>query len=119
MTFAESAVAVLSKYATFTGRSRRPEFWWWFLLLLVYAVLFAALALLIGSGTVGEVLVVAYSISMLAILVPSVAVVVRRLHDSGKSAWWLLLYLIPAVGGLLVLALMALPSTAGPNKYGP
>lgn len=106
MDFTEAVKACFQKYATFSGRSGRPEFWWFFL--------FQVLVYLVTAG-ISEVL---YYVAALALLLPSLAVGARRLHDTGKSGWFLLLLFIPILGFLLLLYWFAQP-TAGPNEYGP
>ena len=98
----------LKKYAQFKGRSRRSEFWW-----------FAAVNALVSAVLVvvepGGVLAAVYT---LAVLTPGSAVQVRRLHDTGRSAWWLMLMVVPLIGGLVLLTLALQDSQAGSNRYG-
>jgi uncharacterized membrane protein YhaH (DUF805 family) len=105
---------VLRKYALFTGRSRRSEYWYFTLFnLLVFAVLWfvdAALRKVIGFGMLGML----YS---LAVMLPSIGVAIRRLHDTDRSGWWMLLALVPLVG-LVLIAFLAEDSNAGTNRYG-
>lgn len=117
--------AVLSKYATFTGRASRPEYWWWalsvFILLLVVGLLDAFLvAPLLGFGAgdenAGQPLSVIVS---LAILIPNIAVGVRRLHDTGRTGWWLLISFVPIIGFLVLLYFFVQPSEEGDNEHGP
>ena len=113
--------AVLQNYANFSGRAARPEYWWFTLANLIIVVAAFVLAFVMIS-VIGEVgfgigfgLIIIYGI---AILIPSYAVTVRRLHDIDKSAWWLLLGLIPYIGGIILLIFMALKTHPHPNKYG-
>jgi uncharacterized membrane protein YhaH (DUF805 family) len=117
MGFAEAVSSVLSNYATFSGRARRSEFWYWLLAVMVIGLAFALLAALLGSGIFGTILDFGYLIFSLVIIVPSIAVAMRRLHDSGKTGWFLLLALIPIVN-LIPLVFCALPSDEGSNQYG-
>ena len=113
---------VIENYANFSGRAARPEYWWYALANLIITVgilvLSLALSTMIGGTGFGIMLgvLVIYGI---AVLLPSYAVTVRRLHDIDKSAWWLLIALIPWVGGIILLILMALKTHPHPNKYGP
>ena len=127
MGFNESVKSVFSKYATFSGRASRSEYWYFVLFNVIITIpLFivgAIIGALLGSGEtamvtaflVGYALVGIYS---LAIIIPSIAVAVRRLHDSGKSGWLYLLVLIPYLGGLVIFVFMLLES-APDNQYGP
>lgn len=111
MDFVTSIKTVLSKYADFTGRARRSEFWYWilatFLLGLVLSVLDAAL----GSQVLGNLV-------SLALLVPNLAVGARRLHDTGKSGW-LQLIALTIIGIIPLIVFFAQDSTPGDNKHGP
>ncbi|MFP3715098.1 DUF805 domain-containing protein [Puerhibacterium sp. TATVAM-FAB25] len=129
MSFPESIRTVFSKYATFSGRARRSEYWWWalftYLVSFVLAVVVAAVAMpttdpVTGSPTgAGAVMVGLYALVMLALVLPSLAVAVRRLHDTDKAGWWVLLNAVPFVGPIVVLVLLALEGTPGPNRFGP
>ena len=104
---------VLKKYAVFSGRARRKEYW---LFLLFNIIISIALGLIEGlAGGPG----VLPGIYCLAVLLPGIAVSVRRLHDTNRSGWWLLLGLIPLVGGIVLLVFMAQDSGLGENQYGP
>ncbi len=104
---------VLKKYAVFEGRARRTEYWAFFLVNLLIFFLLSAVGGLLG---IPVVLARLYS---LAVFVPGLAVSVRRLHDTGRSGWYLLIGLIPVIGSLIVLVLMLLDSQPGANAYGP
>ncbi len=114
----------LSKYAEFTGRSRRSEYWYFVLgNLLVYLALAAVgglLGALVGGGEVAMYLMFGLiGLFGLAIFVPSLAVAIRRLHDTGRSGWWYLIVLVPYVGGIVLIVFMCLDSQPGGNKWGP
>jgi uncharacterized membrane protein YhaH (DUF805 family) len=109
----------LRKYATFTGRARRMEYWLFWLFTVVVEIIGSALtggfnpmAMTFGMGFT------IYCLAMLALLVPSIAVGVRRLHDTNRSGWWLLIAFIPIIGALVLLVFLLLPGTVGPNPYG-
>lgn len=103
---------VLSKYAEFNGRARRSEYWYFVLINIVISIVIYLVDAGIGSfGALGII----YS---LGILIPSLAVGVRRLHDTGRSGWYLLLAFIPIIGAIILLVLMAQDSVAGENEYG-
>lgn len=117
--------AVLSKYATFEGRASRSEFWWWvlavFLVLIVTQVIDGALiAPLLGfSAFAPEAGQPLSFLVALGIILPNLAVGVRRLHDTGRSGWWILIGLIPLIGTLILLYFYIQPSEQGDNAYGP
>jgi uncharacterized membrane protein YhaH (DUF805 family) len=109
---------VLKKYAVFSGRARRKEYWMFFLISLLISAVLIAIDSLIGtfSQTGFGLLQGLYS---LAVLIPSIAVTVRRLHDTGRTGWWILIGLIPVVGGIVLIIFMLLDSQPGVNQYGP
>ncbi len=104
---------VLERYATFEGRARRAEFWWFWLANVIVFVVLAVLA-----GAVSNVIWVLYALYGLAMIIPSIAVAVRRLHDTGKTGWLLLLGFVPVVGPIVLLVFYLLDSTPGTNQYG-
>ena len=109
-------IGVLKKYAVFDGRARRTEFWMFFLCNFIIAIIFGILALIPGIGGLFNVLSIIYS---LGILVPSIAVGVRRLHDTGRSGLLYLLALIPLVGIIILIVFWAQEGAAGDNSFGP
>ncbi len=100
------------KYATFAGRAGRKEFWM-FILFNILAYLLAGVL----DGIVGTSGLVA-GLYSLAVLLPALAVTVRRLHDTNRSAWWLLIGLVPLIGGIWMLLLTVLEGTSGANRFG-
>jgi uncharacterized membrane protein YhaH (DUF805 family) len=110
----------LKRYAEFSGRSRRKEYWMFVLGVFIAAIVLSIIEGALGlSGMVGGVYGPLTTIFFLAVLIPSIAVQIRRFHDQDKSGWFLLLALIPFVGGLIVLVFMCLEGTRGPNRFGP
>lgn len=116
----------LKRYADFAGRSRRKEYWMFALLqLIVYGVLgviFGIGAAISNRGEMSALAIIALVVMglvALALIVPNIAVSVRRFHDQGKSGWFYLLALIPYVGGFAVMIFMLLDGMQGPNQYGP
>lgn len=105
MTFQESIQTCLQKFADFNGRASRSEYWWWVLFNLLVS---AAVSLALGPNLASFVSV--------ALILPSIAVAVRRLHDVNRSGWFLLLGLIPLIGGLIILYWMV-QASQGPNQY--
>lgn len=142
MSFIESIKTVLSKYAVFNGRARRSEFWWYYLaVVIVETVLYvaliapglgeytaatleyaaaadpaAAVPVMPGSLATGYLIV---SLVGLALLLPTLGVMVRRLHDTGRSGFWVLLNLIVLVGQIILIVWWASNGTPGPNQHGP
>ncbi len=114
----------LKRYADFQGRSQRQEYWMFVLgVVIVEVILFGLYAVLGGmtgnAGGIALLPMILLVIFGLGIIVPAIAVQVRRFHDQDKSGWFVLLGLIPYVGGLIVLVFMCLPGTPGPNRFGP
>ncbi|AZI38313.1 hypothetical protein NT2_01_06350 [Caenibius tardaugens NBRC 16725] len=110
----------LKRYADFSGRSRRKEYWMFVLGVFIAAIVLSIIEGIVGlSGMVGGVYGPLTTLFLLGILVPSIAVQVRRFHDQDKSGWFVLLALIPFLGGLAVLVFMCLEGTRGPNRFGP
>lgn len=112
-------LTVLKKYAEFGGRARRTEYWMFVLFNLIFAIAAMIIDNVIGTAISGIGYGLFYILYCLAVLVPGLAVAVRRLHDVGKSGWMILIVLIPLVGAIWLLVLMVLDSDAGDNAYGP
>lgn len=124
----------LRKYADFSGRARRKEFWLFALLTFLIEVVFMALISAVGgqnlllgypasadtpmSGPLMAVVLLHFAV-MLALLVPSLAVTFRRLHDTNRKGWWILIGLIPLIGALVLFIFYLLDGTPGPNRFGP
>lgn len=110
----------LGNYATFEGRARRREYWYF---ALVNALIFAAFAIAMSAAASGgrspTTAFAGYGIFALLVLLPSIAVTVRRLHDTGRSGWWFWISLVPVVGGIVLFVFTVLDSTPGNNQYGP
>lgn len=126
----EAVGAVFSKYATFSGRARRAEYWWFFLFsvlaqmalgILDNAMFGRSMMMLVRDGAFAmqanpSPLGGLYS---LAVLLPSLAVTARRLHDTDRSGWWMLIWFIPIVGWILMIFWLATLGDRGPNRFGP
>jgi len=110
---------VLKKYAVFSGRARRKEYWMFVLFNLVIITVLILIDSLMGTFSPQAGLGLLSGLYSLAVLLPSIAVTVRRLHDTGRSGWWILLGLIPIIGGIVLLIFMVLNSEPGANQYGP
>ena len=101
------------KYADFSGRARRMEYWMFYL-----GVSVIGMVLLILSGA-SDAITILVGLFYLGILIPGLAVGVRRMHDTGRSGWWILISVIPFVGWIWFLVLAVLDSEPGENQYGP
>ena len=101
----QAVQSALGNYANFNGRSRRSEYWWFFLIVNISFLVLGILGALV------------LSLLQVVEVVLALAVTVRRLHDTGRSGWWILLGLVP-FGGLVLLVFFVLPGTSGPNQYG-
>lgn len=100
------------KYATFAGRARRKEYWMFVLFNMIAMVICMIIDALLTAG----ILAILYS---LAVIIPSISVCVRRLHDTGRSGGWWWISLVPAIGGIWLLVLMCLEGEPKENQYGP
>ena len=123
MRFAEAIKSFWTKYATFKGRSRRSEYWWIQLFLVLTNLAVAAIDLALMDGDVERFIAnggggIVGLIWILVTIVPALAVLVRRLHDTGKTGWWALIGFVPLIGGIVLLVFTVLDSDAGENKFG-
>jgi uncharacterized membrane protein YhaH (DUF805 family) len=121
MAFGEAVRTCWRKYGDFDGRAARAEFWWWVLFVAVVqtlasVVLGLGLALFQNSGFLQWLLVLIFMVIVLAFILPSIAVSVRRLHDRDLSGWWYLLGFVP-FGSLVLFVWYVLPGTKGPNRF--
>lgn len=105
-------VAVLKKYTVFQGRARRQEYWMFFLVNIIISIVIGIIDGLISDSTF---LGLIYS---LAVFLPSLAVAVRRLHDTDRSGWWVLIGLIPIIGFIVLLVFFAQEGNSEPNRFG-
>lgn len=110
---------VFENYANFSGRARRSEYWYFTLMSAIIAIILAVIdnttGLTFGSASNG----ILGTIYGLAVLLPGLAVAVRRLHDVGKSGWFFFIILIPIIGAIWLLVLFCTDGEQGTNKYGP
>ncbi|ATG48073.1 DUF805 domain-containing protein [Celeribacter ethanolicus] len=128
MTFIDSVKICFQKYVTFSGRARRAEYWWWALFVFLVSIIASIIDLtLFGQTQVSEPgsflrtsdIVIFYPIISLALFLPSISALVRRLHDRDKSGWWYWLVLIPLVGPIVLFIWLVSRGTTGPNRFGP
>ena len=123
MGFGEAVKSFWSHYSKFKGRSRRSEYWWIQLFLVLTNLAVAAIDLVLMNGDVDRFIAnggggIVGLIWILVTIVPALAVLVRRLHDTGKSGWWVLIGFVPLVGGIVLLVFAVLDSDSGENKFG-
>jgi len=104
---------VLRQYSVFTGRARRKEYWMFVLINMIVGAIINVIQSVIGMDP--PYISMLYS---LAVLLPSIAVAVRRLHDTERSGWWLLLSLIPIIGTIVIIVFLCQNGTAGSNRFG-
>jgi uncharacterized membrane protein YhaH (DUF805 family) len=111
MGFADAVRTGLSKYAVFQGRAVRPEYWYFVLFIIIVEIVTYAIDLAIGYP-------ILYTIAVLGLLLPSLGVSVRRLHDTDRSGWWLLISFVPLIGAILLIVWFCTRGTPGPNRFG-
>ena len=109
----------LKKYAVFGGRSRRKEYWYFVLFSLIVSLILSAIDALLGTFSSSTNVGLLGGIYGLAIIIPSIAVSVRRLHDIDRTGWWVLISLVPVIGTIVLLVSAVLDGTPGQNRFGP
>jgi uncharacterized membrane protein YhaH (DUF805 family) len=109
---------VLRQYADFNGRARRKEYWMFILFNMIFGFVAMLLDNLLGIADPVIGYGAIYGLYTLALIIPGIAVAVRRLHDLGKSGWMLLIAFIPLIGAIWLIVLMCTDSNAGENQYG-
>ena len=112
-------LGVLKKYLVFEGRARRKEYWFFVLFNIIIAMILAIIDGTIGTLNPETGVGLLSGIYSLAVLIPTFAVAIRRLHDTDRSGWWLLIGLVPLLGGLVLLVFFVLDGTPGTNQFGP
>ena len=114
MSFYDAVRSALSKYATFSGRASRSEFWFFYLFWLLACGIAGVIDALIINSSFSPLT----TIAVLGLLIPFIAVTIRRLHDIDRSGWWQLLPLVPIVGAIILLIWWCKPGTPGSNRFG-
>lgn len=117
--FVQAVKTCLSKYLTFSGRARRSEYWYFYLFGLIFGLPFNIISTVNPESMMSMATGGIAALIALLLLLPSIAVGVRRLHDVGKSGAWLLIGLIPFIGAIWLLILFLKDSDPQPNQYGP
>jgi uncharacterized membrane protein YhaH (DUF805 family) len=108
----------LRKYAVFEGRARRMEYWMFVLINCLIVVVLSVVDTVVGLFSLGNSVGALTGLYWLVVLVPSVAVTVRRLHDTDRSGWWALLALLPVLGTIVLFVFCVLDGTPGANRFG-
>jgi uncharacterized membrane protein YhaH (DUF805 family) len=111
MNFVDSIKLGFSNYVNFTGRACRSEFWFWFLFVFIVSLVAAIIDMMIGARVTG-------TIFSLAVLLPNIAITVRRLHDTDRSGWWVLLWFVVLIGWIILIIWWCSKGTDGPNRFG-
>lgn len=109
---------VFNNYANFNGRARRSEYWYFTLFSTLLYMVAVGLSMALGGEENPFISFAIVGVVAVALFLPSLAVMIRRLHDTNRSGWWILINFIPYLGGIVLLVFMCLDGTAGPNKYG-
>lgn len=109
---------VLQNYTNFTGRARRKEYWCFVLFNILAVIVLSILDSSLGTVNVRKEYGLLSSIYIVLVIVPSIAVAVRRLHDIGRSGWWFLLNFLPLLGSLILFVFFILDSQPETNQYG-
>ena len=112
-------VTVLKRYATFSGRSARGEYWYFLLFYFLILIALTVLDVLTGLFNESSGIGLLTGLFAWAMFIPSLAVSIRRLHDTAHSGWWFLITFIPVIGGIWLLVYMVQDSADGDNRYGP
>lgn len=112
-------IEVLKKYATFNGRARRKEYWYFVLFSALISIGLMIIDVVAGTFSTEGGIGLLSGIYGLAVLIPSIAVLFRRLHDTSRSGWWLLIALIPIIGPIVLIVFLASDSKPDENQYGP
>ncbi len=110
-------IGVIKNYMVFEGRARRKEYWFFVLFYFLISLVLDLIEVALGLYVVGGMGILSLILSLI-LLLPSLAVGARRLHDIDKSAWWLLIALIPLIGVIVLLVFFCLKGTDGPNRFG-
>ena len=110
---------VLKKYAVFSGRARRKEYWFFVLFNIIIALALTFIDFSTGLYDVESEVGLLSGLYSLAVLVPSIAVTIRRLHDTDRTGWWFLIAFVPIIGVIVLLVFTVFDSMPGDNQYGP
>ena len=126
MSFVDAVRSGFNNYANFSGRALRSEYWWWVVFVWIAGIVARLVDSVLGWSVYQNT---AYGVQQsagplaaivgLALIIPGLAVLVRRLHDTDHSGWWFWLVIIPIIGWIVLIFFLASAGTPGPNRYGP
>ncbi len=112
-------IEAFKKYAVFSGRSRRKEYWYFVLFNVIVAIVLSIIDMVLGTFSSSSNIGLLSGIYSLAVIIPTLALSVRRLHDTDRSGWWILISLVPLIGSIVLLVFYVMDSTPGQNRFGP
>ncbi|RZM83409.1 DUF805 domain-containing protein [Pseudoalteromonas rubra] len=112
-------LSALKKYAVFNGRARRKEYWLFMFCNIIVTIVLGLVDMTLGLYSEESGFGLLSGLYALAVIIPSIALSIRRLHDTGRSGWWILISLVPVIGPLVLLVFYVMDSTPGDNDYGP
>ncbi len=118
MSFSQAISSGFKNYAVFSGRATRSAFWWFYLFTIIVGIAISLIENAMGSSGLAGGLGIISIIWTLAVILPIVGLVIRRLHDTDQSGWWWLSMLGFGVGVIVLIVFMAIPGTQGDNKFG-
>lgn len=120
MGFQEAVRSGFRRWSETSGRSSRSEYWWWILfnILLLFGAALVFGVIGAASRTVAQLGALAFAVAFLVLIIPTFTLSIRRLHDTNRSGWWLLVNLIPYLGSFILLILYCIDGTPGPNRFG-
>lgn len=119
MSFGQSVSHVLSNLTNFRGRASRSEFWWWYVFTIIVSVLAWVIEGLLGDRANGTFAGAITFVVGFVLFLATLAVAVRRLHDTGRSGWWVLLYFVCCIGQIILIVFWVQASQPGDNRFGP
>ena len=121
MGFVDAIRTCFANYATFSGRASRPEYWWFYLFCFLVAMVGVMLDLMMGNYDPQDPASVPWLTVLISLplILPSLAAMVRRLHDTDKSGWWYFIAFVPVIGAIILVIFLVLPGTDGENRFGP
>ncbi len=118
MSFSEAISSGFKNYAVFSGRATRSAFWWFYLFTIIVGIAISVIEGAMGSSGIAGGLGIISIIWALGVFLPTLGLVIRRLHDADHSGWWWLIGLVPLVGVIVLIVFWATPGTQGDNRFG-